>query len=214
MATKKEKPKPWWESNLLRWGAIVSTIGGILSFIFLIFPQFKPALPPDLDVKISSVAVERDVNYETYLQRQDIPTPEGFTCIELKSDGLLIKPTIELTGLKGKSVQLNWSMYSVDAERLVPPEWYSPNLSLSGPNYTPKLQKDIWVVEHWIPYPKSQGDFFIRLELAVKDGTSMTSLGYADTQPFSVALLPDCAGSPPNAPFPPDLQYPDFQTTP
>ena len=214
MAIDNQPQKPPAETSLLRLGAIVGAIMILIGAVAWFFPKVKPEVPPDPAGKISTVAIERDVAFETYLERNNEPAPAGFTCVELKSDGMLIKPLVELTGLKDQIVQLRWSMYSADSDRMVPSDWYPAGLPLSLPEYIPTHQQDTWVFDHWLPYPRANGKFFVRLELVAQDNARFKSLGYGDTKPFDVALLPECAGPPPTVPFPPDEQLLNWQEFP
>lgn len=208
MAIDNSTQKSPAENTVLRWGAIAGAVAAILGLIFLLFPRLKPEDPPELDAKISAVALERDIALETYLKRNNRPTPRGFTCVELMSNGMLVKPTVELTGLKGQTVHLRWSMYEAGAERLVPANWYPDRVLFSPPKYTPMSQRDKWIFEYWLPYPRAQGEYFARLELIAQDKGRLRSLGYSDTKPVQVTLLPECAGPPPHTPYPPDVQIP------
>ena len=152
--------------------------------------------------------MERDVAYEDWLQRENLQAPEGFTCVELKSDGVLLKPAIELTGLKGRALQLKWSMYNADNQRLAPADWYP--FPVPEASYTPKAQKDNWAFEYWLPHPIADGNFFVRLEVLEQEGGS--SLASADSEVFPVVRWPECAGPVPNPPYlPPDFPPPSAQ---
>jgi len=197
------------ESSFKRGVAIVAGIATVVAFVFLLFPNLQPKATPDIDVEISTIGLERDISYETYISRQNLAAPADLTCKELTANGIIIKPTLELTGLKGRKLQARASMYKAD-RGLVPLNWYSGLEKLEGatPEYAPTNRKDIWVFEHWIPYPVAEGEFYVRLELFVKEGNNFKSLGYKDTEPFTVPLFPECAGPPPDVPYPPDALTP------
>jgi hypothetical protein len=202
-----QKPK---ENSFLKIVAIIGGIATILAFVFDLFPNLKPKAAPDIDVEISEIGIERDISYEMYLPRHNLAIPADYTCQEIKANGMVIKPTIKLTGLKGRVLQARSSMYKAD-RGLVPSDWYLGLERLQKPvlaEYTPTDHKEIWVFEEWIPYPRAEGEFYLRLELFVEEDNSFRSLGYKDTEPFQVTLFPECAGPIPNAPFPPDALTP------
>jgi hypothetical protein len=120
MGKDNQSQKPPNEGVFSKAVKIVTGIAAILGLIYLIFPVIKPTVPPEPDAKINAIALERDIALETYLQRNNLPAPDGFTCVEFMSNGMLIKPTIELIGLKDRIVQLRWSMYEAASDRLVP----------------------------------------------------------------------------------------------
>jgi hypothetical protein len=198
----------------------LALLGGILALLVVGVVLSQSGLlssvgilqPPDPKATISAVAIERDITLETYLERDKQPIPAGFTC-ELKSNGMLIKPVVELSGLKGRPVQLGWSIYAADSNRLFysDSDPYPSRLLSWRPVYTPTSQTDTWVFEHWLPYPQVPGKIFARLELFMQDSSTLKSLGYADTEPVEVVLLPECVGPPPN---PPSLQPGDAQSPP
>ena len=195
------------ENSFLKIVAIVGGIATILAFVFDLFPDIKPQAAPNIDVEINAMGMERDINYITYLERQNVDVPAN-TC---DVNGMVIKPTIELTGLKSRVLQARWAMYKAD-RGLVPSNWY-PDLEQSQDavldEYTPTDHKEIWVFEDWIPYPVALGEFYLRLEIFVEEDNSFRSLGFKDTEPFQVSLFPTCAGHPPDVPFfPPDILTP------
>jgi hypothetical protein len=204
MSTDQSKKSP-----IERYGPWIAAIVGIVTLLFVFFPDLKPKERPDVDIEISTIGMERDISYETYLERQGVTAPKDLTCKELTANGMVIKPTIELTGLKGGKIQAKTSLYKAD-RGLVPSSWFLGLERLQGPDaeYTPTSNKDIWVFDHWVLYPQADADFYLRLELFLKDKNGLRSLGYKDTEPFAVPLFPECAGPPPVVPFPPDALTP------
>lgn len=201
------EPQPK-KSFIERYGALAGAIAAIATLIFLFFPDLRPRETPDIDVEITTVGIERDIAYGTYLTREGLAASGNSEC-ELAANGMVIKPTIELTGLRGQSLQIQSTLYKVDRGR-VPVEWYRGMESLQkpGPEYRPTSQKDIWVFENWILYPQAEGDFYLRLELFLNEENGLRSLGYKDTEPFHISLYPDCVPPVPDVPFPPDALTP------
>jgi hypothetical protein len=201
-----EQPK---KGFIERYGPWIGAIVGIFTFIFLIFPDLQPTPRPDVDIEISTIGMERDISYEMYLARQGVTAPKDLTCKELTANGMVIKPTIKLTGLKGKEIQAKTSLYKAD-RGLAPSSWFLGLEWLQGPDaeYTPTSNKDTWVFDHWVLYPQADANFYLRLELFLKDKNGLRPLGYKDTEPFAVPLFPECAGPPPDPPYPPDALTP------
>jgi hypothetical protein len=213
MVPTQPQPKKSLFERIVLWAGGILTI---LTLVFVVIPNLQPKPRPDLNVEITAIEIERDVTYETYLLRNQLSIPPNFTCRELKSNGILIKPAFKLIGLQGETLQVKWSMFGAQSKRLVPSNVYLSQLLSPIAEYTPKEQTDIRIFEYWLPYPQLEGELYVRLELLVKEKDGFRAVAYKDTEPFPVTMLPECTGPVLVLPAPPTISsssFPESTTT-
>lgn len=92
--------------------------------------------------------------------------------------GVTINFNVALTGFRGESAEVRWSLYSKRGQRPVPRDWLRNQraLLLKG-----EAEKDHGSGEFWVPIPQVKGPFFIRLGVYDARGGR---LDYADTPSF------------------------------
>jgi hypothetical protein len=86
--------------------------------------------------------------------------------------GVDINANIELDGLRGKHVMLYWSMWQQGGNTRLFGQWLS---TYAGFELTATTDKDTGSIDFWLPLPKAHGQYFVRLELRLKDGPQLTS---------------------------------------
>ncbi|MFC5175183.1 hypothetical protein [Nocardioides taihuensis] len=91
--------------------------------------------------------------------------------------GELVSADVELTGLRGESVDVLWSMFGRSARGPLPPAWQGSHLAY---RLHPSSDHDTGSVSLWVPVPRAPGKYVIQLELRV-DGAALDT---ADTRPF------------------------------
>jgi hypothetical protein len=91
--------------------------------------------------------------------------------------GVVVVANMDLSGLRGKSILLSWSMWRQGGGQRLYGDWLNESLA-----YRMKATSDhdTASVDFWIPLPKSRGPFFIQSRLAIGDSTLAT----ADTRSF------------------------------
>lgn len=92
--------------------------------------------------------------------------------------GAAVDFNVALTGFRGKTVQVRWSLYSATQRVRVPRAWLRNQriMLLRG-----EAERDSASAQFWVPIPQLRGPFFIRV--GVYDGAG-GRLDYADTEPF------------------------------
>ena len=85
---------------------------------------------------------------------------------------------LQLEGFKGRRSYVRWSLYDARADRRVPRDWLINRrvLSMRG-----KANSDRASKEFWVPLPRRQGPFFVRVSAYDDQGTRLT---YEDTKAF------------------------------
>lgn len=115
----------------------------------------------------SSTAAERLVGLLNDVRKSKDETPEPL--------GALVTFEVELKGLRGKEVLVDWSIFSA-GKRLFG-QWLANNLAY---RLKARTESDIASMDVWVPMPKQAGPFRVRLTLTA-DGTRLT---HTFTEPF------------------------------
>ncbi len=92
--------------------------------------------------------------------------------------GAAVDFNVSLTGFRGRTVQVRWSLYSATQRVRVPRAWLRNQriMLLRG-----EADRDSASAQFWVPIPELRGPFFIRV--GVYDGAG-GRLDYADTEAF------------------------------
>jgi len=92
--------------------------------------------------------------------------------------GVTVSFDLQLEGFKGRRSYVRWSLYDARADRRVPRDWLINRrvLSMRG-----KANSDRASKEFWVPLPRRQGPFFVRVSAYDDQGTRLT---YEDTKAF------------------------------
>lgn len=92
--------------------------------------------------------------------------------------GAAVDFNVALTGFRGETVQVRWSLYSATQRVRVPRAWLRNQriMLLRG-----EADRDSASAQFWVPIPQLRGPFFIRV--GVYDGAG-GRLDYADTEAF------------------------------
>ena len=92
--------------------------------------------------------------------------------------GAEIHADVELDGLRGKQVELEWSIWQVGGATRLYDRWLSTH---SGYELTPTTERDTGSFGFWVPLPQATGKYFVRLALKFND----TELASADSSTFA-----------------------------
>jgi hypothetical protein len=92
--------------------------------------------------------------------------------------GVTINFRLSLTGFRGRIVDVRWALHRDASGGQVPRDWLK---NQRGPRYRGNAEKDSASPAIWVPLPRSEGVYFIRLEIKDEDGVR---LAYADTPRF------------------------------
>jgi ketosteroid isomerase-like protein len=95
---------------------------------------------------------------------------------QLEPVGVSVSFNVTLTGFRGHRVDVRWSLYAAEGDISVPQDWLQDQraLWLEG-----EANRDSATGEFWVPLPRVQGPFFIRIGVYDDEGTR---LAYADTR--------------------------------
>ncbi|HET7855958.1 MAG TPA: hypothetical protein VFL41_05825 [Gaiellaceae bacterium] len=101
--------------------------------------------------------------------------PEGSG--DVQPVGVTVNFNVSLTGFRGRKVAVRWSLYGVDGAP-VPRGWLrsQPALWLIG-----EAEKDTASDDFWVPLPKGEGRFYVRVAVVDEDGHR---LDFRNTGPF------------------------------
>jgi hypothetical protein len=83
---------------------------------------------------------------------------------------------VTLTGFRDRRANVRWSLFDARGGGPVPPEWLKGQVALWMEG---QAQTDSGSGTFWVPLPKSEGPFFVRLGVYDEDGDR---LDYEDTQ--------------------------------
>jgi hypothetical protein len=89
--------------------------------------------------------------------------------------GVTVNYDVSLTGFRGRSVTVRWSLHRPNGATL-PYDWLR---SEAARRLVGEADKDNASDSFWVPLPRAGAPFFVRLELYDEDGTRLT---YADTK--------------------------------
>jgi hypothetical protein len=85
--------------------------------------------------------------------------------------GAVIDLNIELSGLRGKTVRLSWSLWRQGGTKQIYRAWLNENLAYE---LTATSDHDSAGLNFWIPLPKGKGPYFVRSKLTM-DGHTLAS---------------------------------------
>jgi hypothetical protein len=91
--------------------------------------------------------------------------------------GVTINYDVSLTGFRGRTVTVRWSLHHPNGPTL-PYDWLR---SEAARRLIGEADKDTASDSFWVPIPRTGAPFFIRLELYDEDGVRLT---YGDTRPI------------------------------
>jgi hypothetical protein len=88
--------------------------------------------------------------------------------------GELVSVNLELAGLKGQRVVLSWPIYPENGSTGLPEKWLGNFVAY---RLVATTDDDTGTLDMWIPLPRQQGPYFIRVTLALGDAdlASMSS---------------------------------------
>jgi hypothetical protein len=193
---------------------VIAVIGmAIFAVLALARSRVAPAGASTPSAQMERVTVTQGVDLQRYLGMLAMLPPTGVPCVEMAASGALVEPTILLTDLRGKYCQVKWTLFSRDESRPVPATWYPYGREFDYPIYTPGSVREEWTTNSWIPYPHVQGAYFARLEVLAELDGSIASLGYADTEAFTVGAARGC-GAPASDEAPAVVETPEWVAPP
>jgi hypothetical protein len=91
--------------------------------------------------------------------------------------GVLVSFDVELLGLRDEEILVRWSIWNESGPRRLFGDWLSSNVAY---RLTASSEDDATSLDIWVPLPKGEGTYFVRLVLTA-DGTR---LARRDTEPF------------------------------
>jgi hypothetical protein len=83
--------------------------------------------------------------------------------------GVLVTASVVLTGLRGRTAFLTWSMWPTEVEDRLSEKWFNNHLAY---RLQPSTNHDTATVELWVPLPAVPGPYVIDVDLHV-DGTRL-----------------------------------------
>jgi hypothetical protein len=167
-------------------GAVIAAALSFTTFLFTIFPEWRPDPRERSDASITVLALDRNVSHGEYFRRVD----RKVTCTvaQLSRDGNVVYLQVDAAGFKSSSIELRWFTYNAGNGRRL----RNDDLRSSDDETTvfePRAPINRQVAAVWVPtaLPDADTSYFIRFELYSKD----VLRAFVDTTPFSVpARLP------------------------
>jgi len=92
--------------------------------------------------------------------------------------GVVVTVDFELVGLRGRPIELSWSMWQTGGNARLYGEWLNTNLAY---RVEPTSDRDTASLDIWIPLPKAPGSYYVR-PILIADGATIASVA---TDPFS-----------------------------
>jgi hypothetical protein len=167
----------WSLPTLGQAAALVGLIGGIVGLVFVIRPDWKPDLSPDVGkADITEVRVRQPVTFRRYLQRLKLE-PGTLSEQQLSRLGVLIAFEAQIDGFKGKELPLRWELNNNDTGELV-----AANEAVS---IVPSTNEEgrTWFV--WVPAPRTNQSYYATVTLyQPRQGDVEVALEDFDSPPF------------------------------
>ena len=86
--------------------------------------------------------------------------------------GVALSFDVTVTGLRGRDVQIYWSMLSADTDQALGRSWLK---NTRATTLRPKHETDQFRTDLWLPLPKPEGDYVARVTLLGPEGGRLTS---------------------------------------
>jgi hypothetical protein len=99
------------------------------------------------------------------------PTPEQ------EPLGVVVNADLELVGLRGKPVELSWSMWQTGGDVRLHGDWLNSNLAY---RVEATGDPDTVTIDLWVPLPNQPGHYFVQVDLIAKNAR----LASAQSEPF------------------------------
>jgi hypothetical protein len=123
--------------------------------------------------RIANQAVSADKVLEIFEQTRTAPAEGGSEPV-----GVTVDFDVGAVGYKGDRLDVRWSMFSASTKRRVPRPWLRNRRALL---LEPEAEDDKGSGSFWVPLPRGDGRWFVRVSLYDKRGQRIT---YADTERF------------------------------
>jgi hypothetical protein len=91
--------------------------------------------------------------------------------------GVVVNADLELVGLRGKPVELSWSMWQMGGDVRLHGDWLNSNLAYRLEAAT---DSDTVSIDLWVPLPSQPGPYFVEVDLIAKSAR----LASARSEPF------------------------------
>jgi hypothetical protein len=143
----------------------------------------KPASPaesvfPGVALDRRGNLVDTDVAVERVARLFNETRTSRSTSGRIDPLGVVVTVDFELVGLRGRPIELSWSMWQTGGNARLYGEWLNTNLAY---RVEPTSDRDTASLDIWIPLPKAPGSYYIR-PILIADGATIASVA---TDPFS-----------------------------
>lgn len=123
--------------------------------------------------RVTEKAVSAGKVLEIFEQTRTAPAEGGSEPV-----GVTVDFDVGAVGYKGDRLDVRWSMFSASTKRRVPRAWLRNRRALL---LEPEADDDKGSGSFWVPLPRGEGRWFVRVSLYDKRGERIT---YADTEKF------------------------------
>ncbi len=153
----------------------VSFVATVAGLVFLFVPSLQPEPPPPTKgVEISRVTLER-VSFGQYLQRIR-QTAEAYEEADLRRRGVLVEFNYAMQGYKGRRLPVLWQLVAESSGDIVDES--------DAYSIEPLANDDRGSWSVWIPMPRDEGRYHVKLQLLNDKG--IVPLDRQQTDTFTV----------------------------
>jgi hypothetical protein len=157
-------------------GAIVTVVSGIIGLLFLLLPGLRPDEPPaNQQAKLSELSLDPNISRAQYLARTDSQS-RGYTKKELAVRGAFIECRVEIIGYKGQLIVVKWELIDASSGEELHDE--------KSDGFIPDANQAAATQPLFVPLPRREGSFYVRLELVRQGEYRLVSLDKAKTERF------------------------------
>ena len=163
-------------------GAVLAAAVSTSALLFDLQPSLKPDPKEKVGATLQSVARDRNVLRNDYLQRVGRPLDRSYKPGDL---GNVYYISAEIVGFKRDTLRMRWFTYNADNEERMPGLHADDR---EEPVFKPEAPINTQIAQVWVPTPDRPGEYFVRFELYSDD----VLLGYVDSKRFtSLGDIPD-----------------------
>jgi hypothetical protein len=169
-------------------GALAAAGLSLTTFLFTLFPAWRPDPRERSDATIAVLALDRNVRQSEFFKRVGRHPPGYCTHEQLAREGNVAYIQVDIAGFKSSSIRLRWFTYDAGNERRIPGLWSNDRDEATV--FQPRAPINRQIATVWVPtdLPPEDSAYFLRFELY----SAKVLRAFVDTPIFDVpARLPD-----------------------
>jgi hypothetical protein len=169
-------------TGLIGLGTLTTALLGILAFVYIINPAWKP--DPEGSGEVLEVELMYSAEPVGEYCKQYILSCDTYNASQLQQLGTVYNVKVRAKGYNGKRLSLEWTIRETGTLRRVDDKEYQDTLGWPDGGYAPSHDDDLNVLEIWVPFPRDPGEYEITLTLYDQD---LHRLDTAIGPPFTVS---------------------------